>query len=125
MCSSRNVSRNIYFQNSVLHSCISSYQTEAFNRCYDKLFAIKLFDFIFKLLIYHKWDSPITKSKISYSLIDPQPLPCIPACGDEFRALAFHPHPTFTAPLVGSTFKVQLEDCGGAFLRKQSTFLGR
>ena len=73
---------------------------------------------------HHKWDSHITRSKSSYSLIDPQPLPCIPVCGDEFRALALHPHPTFTAPLVGSAFKVRLEVCGGAFLWKQSTCLG-
>ena len=34
---SRNVFRNVYFENSVLHSCIFSYQVEPFNRCYDKL----------------------------------------------------------------------------------------
>ena len=41
-CLSRKFSRDIYFENSVVHSCIFSYQTEAFNRCYDKLFIIKM-----------------------------------------------------------------------------------
>ena len=36
---SRNVFRNIYFENSVLHSCIFCYQAEPFNRCYDKFCA--------------------------------------------------------------------------------------
>ena len=31
---------------------------------------------------------------------------------------SFHPHPTFEAPLVGSVYKIWLEVCGGAFLRK-------
>ena len=35
--------------------------------------------------------------KFSYNLIEPEPLPCTPACGHEFYALAMHPHPTFTA----------------------------
>ena len=34
---SRNVSRNISFENSVVHSNIFSYQAEAFNGNYDKL----------------------------------------------------------------------------------------
>ena len=38
---------NIYFENSVVHSCIFSYQTEAFNKCYYKLFTIKWFDLSF------------------------------------------------------------------------------
>ena len=63
----------------------------------------------------HKWDSCITRSKISYSLIEPQPLPSTPAFGHEFHALAFHPHPTFTAPLVGSAFKIGLDVCCGVF----------
>ena len=68
------------------------------------------------------WTSQITKSKISYfsSLIEPQPLPCIPACDYEFHAPAVHPHPTFTAPPVGSAFGVLSEVCGGTFLWKQS-----
>ena len=32
-------------------------------------------------LIHHKQDSQITRSKISYSLIKPQPFPSAPACG--------------------------------------------
>ena len=32
---SRNVSRNIYFENSVIHSCTFSYQAKAFNRYYE------------------------------------------------------------------------------------------
>ena len=55
------------------------------------------------------WDAPlalrdlaeaisITRSKISYSLVEPQSLLFVPACGYEFHALAVHAHPTFTAP---------------------------
>ena len=72
----------------------------------------------------HKWDSCITRSKISCSLIEPQPLPSTPAFGHEFHALAFHPHPTFTAPLVGSAFKIGLDVCCGVFLGDQSMCLG-
>ena len=49
-------------------------------------------------------DYHITRSKISYSLIEPQPLPSTPAYSHEFHALAFHF--TFAAPLVGSAFKI-------------------
>ena len=42
---------------------------------------------------HQKWDSQITRSKISYNLIEPQPLPCRPAQRQEFHALAFHPRP--------------------------------
>ena len=73
---------------------------------------------------HHKWDFHITRSKISYSLIEPQPLPSTPACGHEFHALAFHPHPTFAAPPVGSAFKIWSEICGRVFFQKQSTSLG-
>ena len=62
---------------------------------------------------HYKRDSQITRSKISYNLIEPQPPPCTPACGHEFHAFSFHPHPTFTAPLVGSTFRIPPEVCGG------------
>ena len=68
---------------------------------------------------HHKRDSHITRSKISFSLIEPQPLPSSPAYGHEFHALAFHPHPTFAEPLVGSAFKIWSDVCGGVFLRKQ------
>ena len=70
---------------------------------------------------HHKRDSQITRSKISYSLVEPQPLLCTPSCGYEFHALATHPHPTFTLPPVRSTFGIRSEVCGGAFLRKHST----
>ena len=68
---------------------------------------------------YRKWDSQITRSYITYGLIEPQPLPCKPACSYEFHALAVYPHPTFTAPLVGSVFEIWSKVCGGAFLWKQ------
>ena len=35
----------IFFENSVVHSCIFFYQAEAFNGCYDKLYTIKWFAF--------------------------------------------------------------------------------
>ena len=60
----------------------------------------------------------ITRSKISYSLIEPQPLLCTPACGYEFHAVAVYAHPTFTAPLVRSAFGIRSEICGGVFLQK-------
>ena len=44
---SRNVSSKICFENSVVHSCIFSYQVKTFNRCYDKLFTIKWFELFF------------------------------------------------------------------------------
>ena len=67
----------------------------------------------------------MTRSKIFYSLIESQLLPCTPACGHEFHALTFHPHPRFTIPYVGSTLRIQSEFCDGAFLQKQSMRLGR
>ena len=79
-----------------------------------------------RILVYSQKFIPnihTTRSKISYSLIEPQPLPCTPACGHEFHALAFQSHPTFTAPLVRSAFRIQPEVCGGAILRKQATCL--
>ena len=69
-------------------------------------------------------DYHITRSKISYSLIEPQPLPSTSAYSHEFQALAFHPYSTFAAALVGSTFKIRSEVCGGVSLPKQSTCLG-
>ena len=45
----------------------------------------------------------ITKSKISYSLIKPEPLlPVTAICCYKFHILATHPHPTFTAPQTPS-----------------------
>ena len=52
---------------------------------------------IIKINNHHKQDSKITRSKISYNLIEPQPLPCTTACDYEFHALAVHPLPTFTS----------------------------
>ena len=66
----------------------------------------------------------ITESKISYfhSLAEPQLLPCTLACGYEFHEPTVHQHPTFIAPLAGFAFRVLSEVCGGALLRKQSTY---
>ena len=58
---------------------------------------------------------PISSGKISYSLIEPELLPSTPTYGHKVHALAFHPHPTFTAPLVGSAFKIRSEIGGGVF----------
>ena len=66
---------------------------------------------------HHKQDFKITRSKTSYSLIEPQPLPSTPASDYEFHALAVHPHTTFTAPPVRSAFGIQSEVCDGAFCR--------
>ena len=49
--------------------------------------------------------SGISKSpqeKISFSLIEPQLLPCTPARGYKFHALTFYLHPTFTAHPIES-----------------------
>ena len=81
-----------------------------------------LFQFGYFQLKHHKQD--ITRSKTSYSLIESQPLPFTAGCGHKFHALTFHPHPTFTAPLVESAFRIQSEVCGGAVLQKKSTCFG-
>ena len=47
---------------------------------------------------HHKQGLSITTSKISDSLIEPQVLPYVPACGCKFYAHGFHLHPTFIAP---------------------------
>ena len=60
----------------------------------------------------------ITRSKISYSLIEPQSLLFTLACGYEFHALAVHPHPPFTVPPVRSAFEIRLKVCGEVILRK-------
>ena len=63
----------------------------------------------------------ITRSKISYSLIEPQPLPSTPVCGCQFHVLAVHllPHQKkITTPLFGSAFGIWLEVCGGAIFPK-------
>ena len=64
---------------------------------------------------HHKWDSHITSGKICYSLIEPQLLSSTLAYSHKVHALAFHPHPTFAAPLGGSAFKIRSVVCGGAF----------
>ena len=40
----------------------------------------------------------IKQADLSYSLIESQLIPCIPACGYKFHALATYLHPPFTAP---------------------------
>ena len=67
---------------------------------------------------YNKRDSHITRSKISFSLTEPQPLSSTPAYSHKFHALAFHPHSTFAVPLVGFTFKIRSKVCGWVFCRK-------
>ena len=69
-------------------------------------------------LNHHKRDSHIIIGKISYSFIEPELLPSTPAYGHKVRALAFHPHPTFTEPLVGSAFKIRSEVGGGVFFEE-------
>ena len=72
------------------------------------------------------YPSPINKSgiskspqeKISFSLIEPQLLPCTPAYGYKFYALAVYLHPTLAAHEIRGTFGIQSNICGGAFLRK-------
>ena len=71
--------------------------------------------------------SQITRSKNSYSLIQPLPLPCTPACGHQFHALTFN-HLLSSLPsnlqhlLVGSAFEIRSKVCDEAFLRKQSKY---
>ena len=55
-----------------------------------------LFQSGYSLSTHLKRDSQITRSKISYSLIEPQSFPCTTACGYKFQAFAIHPPPTFT-----------------------------
>ena len=82
------------------------------------------FSIQYSLSNHHKQDSHITRSKISHSFIESQPLVSKPAYSHEFQTLAFHPYSTFAAPLIGSAFKIQLEICGEVFLLKQSMCLG-
>ena len=63
-----------------------------------------------------------------YSLIEPQPLSCTPACCYQFGTAAVHPPPTpsargpkFTARLIESVPGIRTKVCGGALLKKQST----
>ena len=74
---------------------------------------------------HHKWDSHITSGKICYSLIEPQLLSSTLAYSHKVHALAFHPHPTFAAPLADPHLKSDLRSVVELFLQKQSTCLGR
>ena len=48
-----------------------------------------------------------TCHKFSYSSIESQLLPCAPASGYEFHALAVYLHPPFTAPFsIGGAFGI-------------------
>ena len=80
-----------------------------------------LFQSGYSHLDHHRWDSQIARTKTSYCLIEPQPLPCTPAFCCQFHAFVVHPLPKFTAPLVRSTFRTWSEVCSGTFLWKQST----
>ena len=60
-----------------------------------------------------KREFSIITGKIPYSLIEPQVLPCVPACGCNLHPHAFQLHPTFIAP--------QSNLCQGGFLWKQLT----
>ena len=52
------------------------------------------------------------KYKFKYQL-----LPCTPACGYKFHALAVYLLPTFTVPPVGSAFGIKPNICGEQFCR--------
>ena len=66
----------------------------------------------------------IKHTKFSYSSIESQIIPCVPAGGYEFHALAVYLHPAFTAPFsIGGVFRIQSNICGGAFLREKSKSL--
>ena len=54
-----------------------------------------LFQSGYSLLNHHRWDSWVTRSKISYGLIEAQPIPCTPAWDNQVHALAVHPSPNF------------------------------
>ena len=58
-------------------------------------------------------------SKISFSLIEPRPLPSTPAYGHEFHAVAFHP---LAAPMVGCAFKIRWDVCGAFFAETVNVF---
>ena len=65
----------------------------------------------------HEWDFEITPCKISYCLIDPQLLPCAPACGHKSQVFAVYLHPAFAAPKIEGAFEIYSNMFGGA-LRK-------
>ena len=64
---------------------------------------------------HHKRYFYITKSKISYSLIEPQLLPCTPNCGYKFHALPIYQQPTFTTPTIRGAFGIQPNIFDGVF----------
>ena len=51
---------------------------------------------------HHKPDFYISKSKISYTFIDPQLLHCTPACNYKFHTLAIYQNPKLTVPSIGA-----------------------
>ena len=60
-------------------------------------------------------------------MIEPQLLPYIPytpTCGYKFHALAVYLHLTFTAPLIGGTFRIKLNICGGELFGEIVNVLG-
>ena len=59
----------------------------------------------------------ITTSKISLTLMEPQLLLCIPACGYKFYVLSVHPQPTFTN-IQQDAFAIQFSICGRTFFAK-------
>ena len=61
----------------------------------------------------------------NHSLIEPHLFHCTPAGGYKFHTLAVQPHHTLTTTSIGSTFEIWSNICGGAFLRKEITFLSR
>ena len=70
---------------------------------------------------YSKWNHwkqyfYITTSKVSYSLIEPQLLPCTSTCSYKFHALPVHLHPTFLTPPIGGALGIQPNICGWAFV---------
>ena len=81
---------------------------------------------------HHKRDFWIITSKISYSSIEPQPLPCAPVCDYRFLARAVHLYPTFTVWVflvfpIGGAFGIQLNVCGenSQCLKTINCFRGR
>ena len=59
-------------------------------------------------------------SKISYSLIEPQLLSYLPACGHRFHALTVYLHATFKTHPIGGAFGIQLNIWGGGLFCQNS-----
>ena len=83
-------------------------------RCHLRKLVARKKNFIYILLAQHIYVTCAFKSNLNINP-EAQLLPCTPASGYKFHALADYLQPTFTVPPMGGTFGIQSNICGGAF----------